>query len=135
MLEFLKSTELIEHDNVSDGEFEEGEQEIQETMLKYELLRFRKMSTKMRSQIYEDESEQLFAASNRTGSDCEMFWNTKKSVFPMLASVYLKLLVTPASSSMVESSFLFLKNIQQGRTQLSENHLDDILQLFFDQKI
>jgi len=46
----------------------------------------------------------------------------KKSVFPMLD--YLKLLVTPASSSIVESSFLFLKNIQKGRTQLTEEHLD-----------
>ena len=131
VLEYLKSTKIIE----PDGDCEEDDEQLEHTLLNYELLRHKKMSRKMRADNFDEPSERLLAASSRHGSDYEKFWNTKKSAFPLLSSVYLKLLPTPASSSIVESSFLFLKNIQEGRTQLSEAHLDDLLQLFFDQKI
>ena len=93
------------------------------------------MAKKMRKGKFDEQSERVWSESARKGADFEMFWTAKRSAFPTLASIYLKLIVSPASSSIVESSFLFLKNLKTGRTQLTDDHADDLLQLFFDTKI
>jgi len=135
--DFLKNCLLVDEDEADDDDDEDEDEDTSsaKAVINFELNRFRKMGNRMRKNQFGDEIERMLADSNRSGSDMESFWTAKKGAYPHLSQIYLKLICSPASSSIVESSFLFLKNIQSGRSQLTPGHCDDLLQLFFDRRI
>jgi len=107
-----------------------------DTLINYELLRFKQMAKKMRDGIFQDEFEKEYVESGRKGADYKRFWLRKRSVFQSLAPIVLKLLTIPASSSAVENVFLHTRNSQTtSRAALTNNHVDDLLTLFLNQKI
>lgn len=140
-LNFIRTCSLGPAEKPVEGIDEESDEDSDEesqcslAVINYELSRFKKLGRRMRNKIYEDDAEKKLSESNRNGEDYENFWNKKKGMMPTLSSIYTKILTIPASSSIVESSFLYLKTVQAGRSQLTPNHCDDLLQLFFDKKI
>ena len=136
--EYIKSCGLGDTDEKATDESDESDDEAVDPAIEinHEILRFKKMARKMRKGSFQDDAERLYYESDRSGADIEKFWNNKKCAFTQLSAIALKLLVIPASSAMVESSFLFTRNIQTpGRSQLTDKHIEDILTLFFNVKI
>ena len=72
----------------------------------------------------------------KTGEDYFQFWVGMQTVLPKLAKHILDALVIPASSALVEQSFLYSNNFKTDkRSLLSTEHLDDVLQVYYSDKL
>ena len=63
-------------------------------------------------------------------------WVAMQTILPKLSKIILNTLVIPASSALVEQSFLYSNCFKSAkRSLLSTEHLDDVLQVYYSDKL
>ena len=73
-----------------------------------------------------------YMESQKSSTDYLAFWTAMGTTLPKLSNLLLNTLTIPASSGLVEQSFLYSNNYKTDkRSLLSNAHLDDVLQLFY----